>query len=292
MRIRMDVKNPVFIIGTGRSGSTLLYEMLSAHPHITWMSKVCQSFPSRPGVNKLFMKLIDWPVLGSFLTRRVHPREYYEFWDHRFPGFSSVCRDLGADDVTRSAHRLPEAFGQMLTRKRDRLVLKITGWPRVGFLKTIFPDAKFIHILRDGRSVSSSMLSQPWWKGWQGPENWRWGQLTPEQYELWEKYDKSFIVLSAIEWMILMDSFDRATADLSSDVYKLVKYEDLCADADGVVREITDFCGLDWTDGFADSITHRAIRPANEKWKAELNAKQQQDLQEVLSDYLLRYNYT
>ncbi len=287
----MAVKKPVIIIGTGRSGSTLLYEMMAEHPNAAWTSKCCQYFPSRPAVNKLFLNLIDWPLLGSLLKKKVHPREYYQFWDYWHKGFSTVCRDMRVDDVTQSAHRLNAVYEKMLTAKRNRLMLKITGWPRIGFLREIFPDAKFIHILRDGRSVSSSMLSQTWWWGWQGPENWRWGQLTEDQRQLWQQYDKSFIVLAAIEWIILMDSFDKASAGLSPDIYRTIKYEDLCKDVPGVMREITEFCELDWNDQFANRLNRYAIKSANEKWKTELNTKQQDDLQAVLNEYLHRYGY-
>ncbi|MEN8128528.1 MAG: sulfotransferase, partial [Planctomycetota bacterium] len=103
--------------------------------------------------------------------------------------------------------------------------------------------------------------------------------------------NKSFIVLAAIEWMILMDSFDAATANLGSDVYKLIKYEDLCTDVSGVMKDVTDFCELEWTDGFANRMSQYTLRSANDKYKTELNAKQQQDLQEVLEDYLKKHGY-
>ena len=287
----MEVKKPVFIIGTGRSGSTIFHQMLSEHPNLAWLSKFCQIFPSKPYVNRCFMKFIDWPVLGSLITNKIHPREYYEFWDYWCRGFSEPCRDLFAEDVNPTSTGVCDASSKILTSKRNRLLMKITGWPRVGFLRTIFPDAKFIHILRDGRSVSGSMLRQSWWRGWQGPENWRWGQLTENQQQLWEKYNKSFIVLAAIEWMILMDSFDAATANLSDDVYKLIKYEDLCADVSGVMKDVTDFCELDWTNGFSECVNKYSLRSANDKWKIELNETQQRDLQEVLADYLQKYGY-
>lgn len=65
--------------------------------------------------------------------------------------------------------KLPVVLSKTLTKKRNRLLFKITGWPRVGFLHEIFEDAKFIHLIRDGRAVAYSLLQQPWWEGWRGP---------------------------------------------------------------------------------------------------------------------------
>jgi len=287
----MQINKPVFIIGAGRSGSTLLHEMMSRHPNAAWMSAFCRHFPSRPEMNRLFMHLVDWPVLGSFLTKTIHPREYYEFWDFWCRGFSTPCRDLFTDDVSPVNRKVCDALSEILTSKRNRLLIKLTGWPRTGFLKEIFPGARFIHILRDGRSVSCSMLRQSWWWGWRGPENWRWGQLTQSQYQLWESYNKSFIVLAAIEWMILMDRFDKAAADLEDDHYKLIRYEDLCANTPDIMKDVADFCELEWTRQFSEHVNRFSLRSANDKWKTELNSVQQRDLQEVLADYLQKYGY-
>ena len=287
----MNIQKPIIIVSVGRSGSTLLTELLAKHQNVAWMSKCCQYFPSHPQINRMFLQLTDCPILGPILKNKVHPREHYNFWDYWHKGFSTICRDMRQDDVTQSALRLRDVFAKMTTQKHNRLMIKITGWPRIGFLKEIFPDAKFIHILRDGRSVASSMLNQPWWWGWRGPENWRWGQLTDTQYQLWNKYNKSFVVLAAIEWMILMDSFELATADLSPDTFRTIKYEDLCQDVNGTLKQVADFCELDYNDTYADQIKNFTVRSANSKWQSDLNPTQQHDLQEVLADSLIKYGY-
>lgn len=287
----MKVTKPVFIIGTGRSGSTIFHKMMSEHPNLAWASKLCQFFPANAGINQLLMHAIDVPGVGAVLKSFIHPQENYRFWDHWCRGFSEPCRDLLAEDANPVNSKVAQPLSEILTTKRNRLLMKITGWPRVGFLKEIFPDAKFIHILRDGRAVSCSMLRQSWWHGWGGPEKWRWGRLTQAQEQLWQQYNQSFIVLAAIEWMILMDSFDAATADLSPDVYKLIKYEDLCADVTGVMKDVIAFCELDWTDDYARRMSEYSLKCANDKYKTELNETQQHDLEEVLADYLTRYGY-
>ncbi len=92
--------------------------------------------------------------------------------------------------------------------KRNRLLVKITGWPRLGYLHEIFPDAKFIHVVRDGRAVVNSLINVDWWDGWKGPQNWRWGDLDLSQTDEWEKYGKSFVVLAGIQLKIIMNALE------------------------------------------------------------------------------------
>ncbi len=40
-------------------------------------------------------------------------------------------------------------MSEITTEKRDRLLLKITGCPRIGFLSEIFEDMRFIYVVRD-----------------------------------------------------------------------------------------------------------------------------------------------
>ena len=43
-----------------------------------------------------------------------------------------------------------------VSARRPRLLCKITGWPRIGFLHAVFPKREFINVIRDGRAVASS----------------------------------------------------------------------------------------------------------------------------------------
>ncbi|GAJ21506.1 unnamed protein product, partial [marine sediment metagenome] len=83
-------------------------------------------------------------------------------------------------------------------------MIKLTGWSRIEYIKELFPDAKFIHILRDGRGVANSLINVDFWKGWEGPHKWRWGMLNEEKMKEWNKYDQSFVILAAMEWKILV----------------------------------------------------------------------------------------
>jgi len=289
---RTTVRRPIFIVGVGRSGSTVFQWMLARHPNLAWLSAVTGRLPDRLWMTRLLMHAVDVPILNRIVTRAVHPGECFDFWDHHVNGFSRPCRDLRADDVTNGTRaRVRGLLPQVLTDKRHRLLVKLTGWPRIGFLHEIFPDALFIHLIRDGRAVVNSMLNVDWWWGWRGPQNWRWGELAPAQQEEWERHDRSFVALAAIEWKLLMDAFEEARLCVDQDQYLEINYEELCASPIAVMQEVTRFCDLPWSERFARSIDGFDLRNTNDKWRQNLTSAQQATLQEVLSDHLERYGY-
>ena len=269
----MNIKAPIFITGIGRCGSTIIYDVLSEHEQVAWLSDICSKYPSKPYLNKLLLSYVDVPILKKIIRHRFQPSECYKLWDQVSRGFSTPFRDLVADDVTNyERKKIINTLNKIPTQKRNRLMVKITGWSRIGFLKEIFPDAKFIHVVRDGRAVVNSILNVDFWWGWRGPWNWRWGKLSEEQYLLWEKYDKSFVALAAIEWNLIMDSFELAKESMNSENYLEIKYEDFCSNTTVKVKQICEFANLNWSKKFEDNITKYQIKSTNTKWVEDLNS--------------------
>ena len=287
-----QLRKPIFIVGVGRSGSTVFQAMLSEHPNLAWLSALTGRLPDRLWATRLWMRAIDLPLVGSRLCRVIYPGECFDFWEHHVPGFSAPCRDLVAGDVTeRTKQRLRRLLPQVLTERRNRLLVKLTGWPRIAFMREVFPDARFIHLIRDGRAVVNSMLNVDWWWGWRGPQNWRWGELTQAQQQEWEAHDRSFVALAAIEWKLLMDAFEQASESVDPGSYLEVTYKDLCSAPLELLQQVTTFCDLPWSPAFERSLTSYRLRNTNDKWQRELTPSQQQTLEEVLAPYLERYGY-
>ncbi|MGD9973886.1 MAG: sulfotransferase, partial [Desulfatirhabdiaceae bacterium] len=160
----MPVSKPIIIFGTGRCGTTLFQHMFSEHPNLAWMSGLRHLCPDKPFLNRMLMKLLEYPLLERILKPAIHAGEYPAFWEHHSKGFSTPCRDLLATDVSvKMKHNILNAMSRLITRKRHTLLLKITGWPGIGFLSEIFHDAKFIHVIRDGRAVAYSLINAGFW---------------------------------------------------------------------------------------------------------------------------------
>lgn len=292
------LEKPIFIVGAGRSGSTIFHEIFCRHSQVAWISKLCDVFPKQAELNNLLLESLDAVLVGQIVqnlaiqSRLIKPSEAYRFWEYHCSGFTRPCRDLNAGDVTNQKRKsIQKALSNLLTARRQRLLVKITGWSRIDFLKEIFEDAKFIHIVRDGRAVVNSILEVDWWEGWQGPQSARGGGLLPSQLEQWERYNRSFVALAAIEFNILMDAMQTAKLNIKSENFLEIRYEDLCEKPIEIFRQTTDFCELEWLPEFEQSIQGFNLRNTNYKWQTDLTLHQQEILENLLSPYLELYNY-
>lgn len=288
------VEKPIIIVGTGRCGSTIFQQVVCEHPKIAWLSATFDYYASNPAINRWLLGIADLPVVGSYLRsqKALRPWEPYPIWEQNCPGFKEPHRDLRADDVTPVVKKnMRRAADALITQQRDRLLIKITGWPRIGLLQEIFPDAKFIHIVRDGRAVVNSLLNVDWWTGWGGPDTWRWGTLTPAQRAQWEGYDRSFVALASIEWNILMDAMARARHYAAPENYLEIRYEDFCENTVGLTREVMDFCELDWSPPLEKAVSKYHIHNNNYKWQKDLTPAQQEIMNDIMGPYLRQYKY-
>jgi hypothetical protein len=183
------------------------------------------------------------------------------------------------------------ALEQTLTRTRNRLLIKITAWPRIGFLDVIFEDAKFIHILRDGRAVANSLLHVNFWRGWSGPQGWRAGLLSPEDLAAWESHDRSFTALAALEWRIQMRAMDAARRTLDPSRVLEIKYETFCEQPLDTYRRILAFSELPEPADLKQQVAAASIRRVIDHWREDLTVGQQAVLNDLLREDLLRFGY-
>jgi hypothetical protein len=288
----MTLNRPIVIFGTGRGGTSIFHSVMANHPRAAWLTPAVNRAPDRPTRGGQVMRLLDIPVLGRRIRGLHPPIECYRFWDHISPGFSSSSRDLTPKDLPPGgAQRIREALGAVPTRKRDRLLLKITGWPRLAFLSAALPDARFIHVKRDGRAVANSLLHVSFWRGWEGPEGWRWGPLPPDLEAEWEAHSRSPAALAGIQWRIHMAAATSAMEAAPEGTACEVSYEDLCADPGATCRQVAEFCDLEWTPEFEAAVLGTRLRNTNYKWTRDLPPSDQEILTSVLADDLRRYGY-
>lgn len=285
--------SPIFVVGTGRSGSTIFYKMLSMHPDVAWVNRILADYPKRLSLHRAYLRLIDTPIVGDWLLQNgLTPDEGYGYWDHAYRGFERPFRDLTAADVTERARiRFRQAVERITVPRRTRPLIKVTGWSRVGFLREIFPEAYFIHVVRDGRAVANSLLNVEFWEGWRGPDSWRFGPLSDEYEQEWLKYDRSFVVLAGIAWKITMDSALEATSNVPADRVLTVRYEDFCEDPITQFERTADFAGLEFNGRFVRRLEATPVRCRNGKWRTDLSLAQQHELNDILSWHLEKLGY-
>ena len=143
-----------------------LHRLLANHEQVMWLSGFTLRFPDRPEWNRWAVTAMDNPLVRRLFGGKIRPGESYRFWDRYAYGFSEPCRDLVRSDVSaRVKKQLRQGLRRPADPERHRLLLKITGWSRLGYLNEVFEDARFIHMMRDGRAVASSLLHVNFWRG-------------------------------------------------------------------------------------------------------------------------------
>ncbi len=297
------------VAGTGRSGTTMVQEVLSRHPDTGFISglddkvprlnlkgrhngRLYRLAPQRPASMRALsdtVKLIERERL------RVAPSEAYRLIERQvMSGFSTPCRDLLADDLTPHLRaRFQEFFGEREQAQGCAVLLQhLTGWPRTGFLREAFPDLKVINVVRDGRAVANSWLQMGWWDGWMGPDKWIYGPLPTDLRSEWEDSGRSFPVLAALGWKMLIAAFEDARALTPPEQWLDVRYEDVLAAPEEAFAQMLDFLGLEWTADFQAGYERHAITSGRTaSYREELAPEQLAAIEGVLEKPLARWGY-
>jgi Sulfotransferase family len=300
----------VFVLGTGRCGSTVVQELMARHRDVGFVSNVDTLLAPLDPKGR-FNGALYRAVPGGYsrrdtaylkhlrftLAERMHfgPSEAYRLLSRQIaPLFSEPFRDLTEDDVTPRLERRFRSFFENRKRAQGRAVFlhKLTGWPRARFIHRIMPAARFIHVVRDGRAVANSLMQRPWWKGYLGPDGWGFGPLSPDDRRAWEATGRSFVALAGLEWKILVNAFRDAGSAIGPERWLDARYEDLVSDSRGSFARLLAFAGLEWDEDFeAQFRRHPFTTERTEAFRADLTPGQLAMLEELLRPELDRLGY-
>ena len=287
----------VFILGTGRCGSSLVHEVMAQHRDVGFLSNV-EDRTAAPAPAGRWNGSVYRRLPPSFTQKgraRFAPSEGYRILERKVSrAISTPSRDLTAEDATPwLADRFRRFFEARARAQRSPVFLhKFTGWPRAGFIDAVFPEARFVHVIRDGRAVANSLLQMPWWEGYRGPELWGWGPL-PEVYRReWEASGRSFPVLAALEWKVLMDAFADVRSTIPSERWMEIRYEDLIHDPTTSTKELLEFAGLPWSGEFEERLSGYRFGVARaDAFRRDLPTTQVEAIERVLASRLSEFGY-
>lgn len=157
-------------------------------------------------------------------------------------------------------------FGAFQTLRRKKYFLNKTPYLvfRIPQILEIFPDARFIHIVRDGRAVVSSRLTRDLGFGKRKQTHHRVGELkfTFEQAAL----RSAAFWKENVQEVAKQDIAYRLTA---KGLLLDLSYEGLCDDPTGTLRQICDFMGVDLAR-LGASAEIEQITDQNYKWRENL----------------------
>jgi tetratricopeptide (TPR) repeat protein len=143
--VRSDVPQPIFILGFPRSGTTLVEQTLSAHPHIA----AGDELPLIHEISAIMPRMLASP-LG-------YPEALAELWmgDQR-EGLDNL-RDYYLQKV-----RQMGVFREHATRFTDKMPLNEM---HLGLIALLFPEAPLIHVLRHPLDIMVSAFSNQFTHG-------------------------------------------------------------------------------------------------------------------------------
>ena len=220
---RYDRDPHVFIVGCARSGTTLLHRIVDAHPQIAitpemhWISHYFKN------QNRLVT-----PELVSELTE--HKRfAQFEIPREEFEGL------LGSGEPVPYPTFLNRVFGLYGKIKNKPLVgNKTSGYVRrIPTLHALWPEAKFVHIIRDGRDVCLSVL------------HWNKAERTAGRYASWEEDPVS---TTALWWERKVRKGREDGAALGPGLYHETLYEDLVDNPERECKRLCEFLGVPYDD--------------------------------------------
>ncbi len=203
------LRRPIFIVGCPRSGTTIFSQIFATHP---WVA--------------------EWSEAG----RIWDPYFYYD------PDADHCWEAERANDYDR--RRLHALFE--FHRRREGKPRFVNKHPRnsvrVDYLDRLFPDAYFVHVVRDGRAVANSLLTitrrekrrqEIPFGGFCKPPNWR-SRLREDPAEQ-----------AALQWDDIVRYVLRRRAGLDLEGrYCEVRYEDMCRDPKETFTRVFAAVGL------------------------------------------------
>ncbi len=234
----MRIHDPIIVVGCNRSGTTLLFRTLSSHPKLWSLYDEAQDvFYRHYPIGAVAGDRIAEPddVVGDRISaelfRRAHNKEFFKD--------TPVLRLLPLKALQRSVGRLYKPESIRLVEKTPASCF------RIAFLASLFPDARFVFLVRRGEAVVSSLMEG--WKLWSGVGDgeWRFGKwhyIVPPGWR--EMVDESLQEICAFQWTT---SNLAAWEDLNHycpDRYILVRHEDALEDPQTTYGRISQFCGL------------------------------------------------
>ena len=291
---------PIFvIIGAGRSGTTYFFDLLSKHPDFGFFTNFDDILCHTPlfGMTRRFFETNYWQKLGrrknwaslnDYSTLWPRKTEAYRFW-RRYAGEHFTRGYLWHERPDQKTVATIRRKVAKLTQRQRRSLFtaKLTGPGRIGYLRAIFPGARFIHLVRDARAQVYSTLNVGFWNAGGGNSKLWWSHDLPDTYAEYLREAEASgepLALAAAQWRSVVNSIrDEATRLLAPDAYRELCYEELVQNPVSTIIGLWSWLGLELIPGAMSELDSLKVRSdANKQWETGLSPEQQT----ILSNWL------
>jgi len=215
---RMD---PIFVVGVQRSGTTMLRLMLNAHPHIAipFESDFIPKFHCRLGeygdlqTPGHVARLLDDISAQAFVKRGGLIRDRQAILARRPDSYASLVASIY------EVYAVTEGKRRWGDKDPDNTIKMDIIW-------RLFPGCQFVHIVRDGRAVATSLRKLGW-----GSKN---------------------LLALARDWSWRVMLAHKMGMMIGPRHYAEIHYEDLVKSSKQVLRQVCAFLDEPFDDGMLD----------------------------------------
>lgn len=275
------VEHPIFIVGAGRSGTTLLRSLLSAHSRIAIAPEThfMKRADEAGGLGKRGV-LHDFDAFWNKYTSSLHFKDLGVGVDR--------CRALIGQQENQTCRGI---FGALLAAYGERV-----GKPRVGektpghvyfvgHLLEWFPDAQVLVLQRDPRAMVASQMHTPWVRDVLTPFSLRRGIFVGKRI--------SEVARLSTDWARI---YEQTVPAWQADPRVLtLSYETLVHDAEGEMQKVCEFIGETYEPTMLTSRTAETVPvPAGtttqeDRWRDWRREHHAQTLRPVSADSLSKW---
>ncbi len=280
-------QNPyLFIVGCPRSGTTLLQRMVDAHPHITITPEIHWITGN---LKKRRLLTPEGLVTSELVSRLVEHRRFAQLEIAR-EDFEAL---IGSGAPVPYSTFLIGIFDLYRKLKNKRLVgNKTPAYVKsLPTLHALWPRAKFVHIIRDGRDVYLSIM------------NWKKADSTAGRFVTWTEDP---VLTTALWWERKVRLGRQGGHPLGPELYYEMRYENLVTHPENECAKLCDFLGLPYdnamlrfhegrtrTDpGLSAKKAWLPITPGLRDWRSQMSAEDIERFEAVAGDLLNELGYS
>ena len=223
--VKSCLERPVFLIGCGRSGTTILGTTLSLHPDITYLNE------------------------PRDIWTNCYPQT--DIWSEEAPSRNGKLNLTASMCTPKQNKRLRSVFySKTLLSGKPRLLEKLPiNTFRLEFISSVFPDALFIHIVRNGLEVARSIEQACNKAEWFGVNGYKWQQLVNyaanvEKFNHLPELCRTNYEKGLMEWRLSVETALDFFELMESNKILQVSYEDLLETPPRVLYEIESFIDI------------------------------------------------
>lgn len=231
---KIKLEKPILMIGVPHSGTSVLASIFSSHPDIAMWTEAPEVWEPywAEGIDSEYNRLV--------------------------PKYENEVEDMDVLRITDAFYRF------VASKKRTRLLNKNPrNTVRINFMKRIFPDAKIVHIFRDGRDVVNSIT-----------------RGMPD-----------FMIEKICDrWINSLNEVKNQLKKIPSSDFYDIKYEDFCERPNEIIIDVFEKFELKVNEKIQNKLPTK-LPNYNGLWKKEMNEKYHDLLEQKLSPTLKIWGY-